>query len=99
MPNVAASMPSVLSGSRMATTAAPATKPRIWLAWKVILPTAEPSTNLSTGSTSGMSPVRAEENCTPVSTVQNSKTHRRTKGIPGYRHQPDGADPEHVTRS
>ncbi len=32
MPNVAASMPRVLRGSRMATTAAPATKPRIWLA-------------------------------------------------------------------
>ena len=33
MPNVAASMPSVRCGSRTATTAAPATKPRIWLAW------------------------------------------------------------------
>jgi hypothetical protein len=33
MPNVAASMPSVRCVPRMATTAAPATKPRIWLAW------------------------------------------------------------------
>ena len=32
MPNVAASMPSVRCVPRMATTAAPATKPRIWLA-------------------------------------------------------------------
>ncbi len=83
IPNVAASMPSVPCELRMATTAAPATKPRIWLAWKVILPTAEPSTNLSPGSTSGMSAVRAEENGAPVSTVQNSRTHSTSKGMGG----------------
>ena len=67
----------------MATTAAPATKPRIWLAWKVILPTADPTTNLSPGSTSGMSAARAEENGTPASTVQNSSVHSAANGMPG----------------
>ena len=44
---------------------------------------AEPSTNLSPGSTSGMSAARAEENGTPVSTVQNSRTHSAAKGMLG----------------
>ncbi len=73
-------MPSVLCGSSTATTAAPATKPRIWLAWKVMLPMADPSTNMSPGSTSGMSAARADENGTPASTVQNSRMHSAAKG-------------------
>jgi hypothetical protein len=48
-----------------------------------MLPIAEPSTNLSPGSTSGMSAARAEENGTPVSTVQNSSTQSAVKGRPG----------------
>jgi hypothetical protein len=41
---------------------------------------AEPSTNVSPGSTSGMRAARADENGTPVSTVQNSRTHSAAKG-------------------
>ena len=44
---------------------------------------AEPSTNISPGSTSGMSAARADENGTPVSTVQNSRIHSAAKGKPG----------------
>jgi hypothetical protein len=44
---------------------------------------AEPSTNMSPGSTSGMSVARADENDTPVSMVQNSRTHSAAKGKPG----------------
>src|SRR5580704_19421216 len=62
MPNDTASMPRVLLGWSTPTIAAPATNPRIWLAWYVILPTAEPSTNLSPGSMSGNRAVRADEN-------------------------------------
>ncbi len=35
---------------------------------------------MSPGSTSGMSAARADENGTPVSTVQNSRTHSAVKG-------------------
>ncbi len=52
--------------------------------------------NLSPGSTSGMSAVRTEENSTPVRTVQEDRTSSAANDT-GYRHQPDGADPEHVT--
>ena len=41
IPNETASKPSVRYGSTTATTAAPATNPRIWFALKAILPTAE----------------------------------------------------------
>jgi hypothetical protein len=61
-----------------------------------MLPMAEPSTNMSPGSTSGMSAARADENGTPVSTVQNSRMHSAENGRPGDRHQPDRADPEQV---
>jgi hypothetical protein len=48
-----------------------------------MLPMAEPSTNMSPGSTSGMSAARAEENGTPVRTVQNSSAHSAAKGMLG----------------
>jgi hypothetical protein len=48
-----------------------------------MLPIAEPSTNLSPGSTSGSKAARAEENGAPVSTVQNSSTHSAANGMPG----------------
>ena len=67
IPNVTASKPSVRYGSTTATTAAPVTNPRIWLAWKLMLPTAEPSTNMSLGSASGSSAARADENGAPAS--------------------------------
>ena len=60
-----------------------------------MLPMAEPSTNMSPGSTSGMSAARAAENSTSVSTVQNSRMHSG-KGQARDRHQPDRADPEQV---
>jgi hypothetical protein len=44
------------------------------------MPSAEPSTNLSPGSTSGMSAARADENGTPVSTVKYSIAHSAAKG-------------------
>ena len=76
----------------MATTAAPAANPRIWLAWKLMLPTAEPSTNMSPGS----SAAGADEKGAPASTVQNSSPQSAGNGMPRDRHQPDRADPEHV---
>ena len=76
-------MASVRYGSRAATTAAPATKPRIWLAWKLMCPIAEPTTNLSAGRTSGSSADRAEENGAPSSTVKKSSPHRPANGMLG----------------
>src|SRR6266536_2244702 len=40
-----------------------------------MFPMAEPSTNLSPGSTSGSRAVRADENGAPSSTAQNSRVH------------------------
>lgn len=48
-----------------------------------MLPTAEPSTNMSPGSTSGSSAARADENGAPASTVQNSSAHSAGSGMPG----------------
>jgi hypothetical protein len=61
-----------------------------------MLPMAEPSTNMSPGSTSGMSAARAEENGTPVSTGAEQQRAQRGKGHAGDRHQPGRADPEQV---
>ena len=80
----------------MATTAAPATKPRIWLAWKVMLPTAEPTTNLSPGSTSGIErgPRRGERHAGQHGAEQQRA--QRGERDAGDGHQPRGADPEQV---
>jgi hypothetical protein len=48
-----------------------------------MLPMAEPSTNMSPGSTSGMSAARAEENGTPVSTGAEQQRAQRGKGHAG----------------
>ena len=46
-------------------------------------PTAEPSTNMSPGSTSGSSAARADESGAPASTVQNSSARSAGNGMPG----------------
>jgi hypothetical protein len=48
-----------------------------------MLPTAEPSTNMSPGSTSGSSPARADESGAPASTVQSSSAQSAGNGMPG----------------
>jgi hypothetical protein len=81
--NVTASVARVRYGFSTATTAAPATKPTTWLAWKLMLPMADPTTNLSPVRTSGSSADRAEVNGAPSSTVKKSSPHRPANGMLG----------------
>jgi len=81
-------MPSVQCTPSVATTAAPATKPMICVAWWVMLPMAAPTASLLGGRMSGRSAARAEKNGVPIKTVRNNSPETAHSGMSMNDHRP-----------